>query len=423
MRVVRYLMIGLSFACAPATFAEVQVYDTPHFRIYSDLDPRYVRFIERNVEAYYHNMTPRFFPRGFDEPLTIYYYAKQSDARRHFWKLGLLDVHFGGYFHRVRTPRGLQPAVFSYRLSDTGSPVGWDPLFHEITHHFAYLNYDDAPAWFHEGLAAFLGEQTRIVGGTAEIGRANPRREAVLQARIKEGFQVDVKRLVRWSDRTFRRSKEGYPLARALFYWLDHTGQLQEYLTAAREHGYRLSVLERMVRRSRKEINRELLRFIEIHCYPAAYAFQVTALPDPGERHELLKRILELAPNDGPTQLEVARHVCATEKNLQACQRLVGQIVNEEPTTAEQVQALRLLATTHYEAQQYETALHLYRKTLDYSAYDESQHLLFFHIADCYHAIRDVDRARQWYRKFLDADWDPSAHPAFTQQALARSHH
>jgi hypothetical protein len=81
------LYILLAFLFLPNVFAGT--YESAHFVIYSDLDPRYVDFIQANAEAYYQQMEQSYFRTGGPTRIKIYYSERQADTQELFNKHGL----------------------------------------------------------------------------------------------------------------------------------------------------------------------------------------------------------------------------------------------------------------------------------------------------------------------------------------------
>lgn len=420
-------VLALSYPVLPELVSE-----TDHFRIYTSLGPQFARFIERNAEAYYQNMTPRYFPNGFDGPLSIVYSTTQAESRRVLKALGHSDsapIAFGLYIGLGRPTAGPQPAVYMHRKMDQNTVLsGWGTLFHEITHHFIHQNYDDPPAWFSEGLASFLGEMTRVVKGQLDLGHPNPRREKILHDRIKGGFRVvDVKHILSLSGENFDYDADlNMAFARALFYWLHSTGALHDYLRAVREKGYALSVLERVVGKSSKQINQELLAFVETHCYPAAYVYEAVRMPshqrrkNPVKVKELLLKALEIQPNDKYAQFELAGYMCNEERdNFNQCRELLKPLLGDKGS-AYYVDALWFVGDTYKHEKKCSMAIDYYLQTLEYAEYIENHYWLFAVIGRCYDVLGDRARAIEWYKKFLEFNWDPESDSRRTQQARDR---
>ena len=416
IRVACWLSACLLLSSHPAS-AE-QTYQTRHFRIVSPLDPRFVRAIELNAEAYYDGMTPRYFPQGFDQPLVIYYAKTQADTRRALRGTGVGDVGYGLYLGTVPTLFGGQPVLYTHRIMDGGGLSLWGTLFHEITHHFIQLNYGRCPAWFNEGLASFLGERTRIVKHTLTIGRANPWREQILRDLIDRGLQVDVNRLVSFSDEEFYRAKEGYHVSRAVFFWLYTHGKLDEYLSAVKEQGFGLSTLETVTSRSAEEINRALLDFIKKRCYPAAFLADADSTTDRVRKTAAYHRALGIQPDFQPALVEWAK-VLHDEREFKQCRETVESVLRD-PQSADYVDAAWVAGNCDYMQQRYPEALREYQLAADAAQYREDQYQLYYWIASCYHDLGNVVAAKEWYQKFLDNDWEPEDHPEWT--SVARSH-
>jgi len=380
-----------------------------HFRIHSSLDPRLVAYVTRNAEAYYQNLTPRFFARGFDRPLAIYYSGTASETQKLLARFGEdTDVGYGRYFELIRTPQGAEPAVFTQRWMDDGSPAGWGSLQHEITHHFVALNFNDPPTWFDEGLACFLGERTRVVAGRATFGRPNPWREQALRNRIEGGTRVDVRQLMSLNGEAFYRSPVGYHLARALFYWLYAEGRFDAYLKAAHGQGYSLAVLTRVTGRNEEAIDRDLLAFIRRACYPAAYLYDSNGAREPAQRIALLRRALALRPDYQPAQLALAQEYYA-QRDYDRCRATLGPALADS-TSPEHFEAHWVAGECDYDQHRYQLALGHYRRAAAAGDFDERQCQLYYWIGNCCYFTGDQVGMRQWYHRFVAADWEPEKH-------------
>ncbi|MEE9370315.1 MAG: hypothetical protein V3W45_02485, partial [Sedimentisphaerales bacterium] len=90
------------------TRAPASDYECEHFTINSDLDPRFVQFIEANAEAYFKNLKSLYFLRSWQEPLLIYYSKTQSNTRELLSKHGhKAEVDYGRYIYKV-------PAIYTH---------------------------------------------------------------------------------------------------------------------------------------------------------------------------------------------------------------------------------------------------------------------------------------------------------------------
>lgn len=421
---MRAVVLGLSLTAlaivAAATASEFPVSKTTHFRIYSPLPAQFIRYIEVNAEAYYDSMVPRYFQRGFDGPLTIYFLKTQDDTRQLLASYGIGDVGYGQYIPARGGASGVLPALFTHRVLDDGTLSLWGTLFHEITHHFIALNYGDPPAWFNEGLACFLGERTRIVKGRANIGHPNPWREHALRQLIERGLRIDVARLTALSDDEFYRAPEGYHLARALFFWMYRTGTLDHYLEAVKQGGYGLPVLEEATGLSAASIDRRLLDFIKTHCDPAADLYEAERVKG-SAKEPLLKHSLEVKPDFLAAQLELAEYFYYTRNDVPRTREALTPLLSEE-SSIEVGKALWVMGDTYYSSEDYAGAQPYYEQALAYADYNEHRHWLYYYLGVCAYMTGDRAKAKTWFAKFLETDWEPGEHPqwvAVARQALA----
>jgi tetratricopeptide (TPR) repeat protein len=370
-----------------------------HFIIDSDLDPRYIAFIQANAEAYYQQMERLYFRTGGKKPLTIYYCLRQADTQILLKRHGLTgQIGYGRYV-------ASEQAIYTHRLMNDGGGSGWGTLFHEITHHFIGLNFNNAPAWFEEGLACLLGEQTRIVKGKANIGHPNPWREYALREMIESPEKIDVKHLTSLTDRRFHMCNNNYHPARALFYWLHESGLLQEYLRNVQRKGYALSVLEETARKNYSQINAELMSFIKTNCYAGAYLYEGRQAREEVRKRQAFRKALELKPDYKAAKFDLAR-CCYRGDDVEKCRDYLRQIL-EDPAGIEYRGAARLMGNTYYRRKDYAEALKYYEKALDYSDHYEYKYELYYWMANCYHYLRDYASAEKSYKMFLDNNWEP----------------
>lgn len=392
--------ILLCICCMLLLFTSAFVEDrqSDRFTICSDLDPCYVQFIRANAEAYCENLQMRYFQTGWQKPLTIYYSRTQSDTQQLLSNNGFeAKVEHG--FYEPNTP-----AVYTHQFMNNGELNDRSTLFHEITHHFVQLNYRDCPAWFDEGLACFLGEQTQIVRGKLTMARPNPWREQILRNEIEQGRRPNIKRLLSSSTEQFRDWDLGCHFARAFFYWLHETGQLEQYLKNVREKGYELSVLEETTSMSYGRINIGLSKFIKNNCYAGAYLRDGQQTEDQARKIQAFLKALELKPDYHMARLELAGCYCQS-KDYENCRENLKQIL-DDPESIEYRQAAGLMANTYYNEKDYPRALEYYNKAWEYSDYYEYKYRLAYKIANCHHYLKDYQGAKQWYKKFLDYKWE-----------------
>jgi tetratricopeptide (TPR) repeat protein len=370
-----------------------------HFVIYSDLDPCYVQFIRANAEAYYKNLQERYFQTGWEQPLTIYYSKTQSDTQQLLNKNG----------HKIKVDDGFYDsdtlAVYTHQFMNDGVVNGWGTIFHEITHHFIHLNYRDCPAWFNEGLACFLGEQTQIVKGKLTVGNPSPSREQILRNNIEQGRRPNIRRLCSSSKEQFNEWDLGCHFSRALFYWLHERGLLEQYLTAVRTKGYELSVLEETVSDTFSGINVDLLKFIKKDCYAGAYLLDGRQAKDELGKIQAFLKALELKPNYQAARLELAECYYQS-KDYEKCRENLKQILND-PESIEYQQAANMMANTYYNEKDYSKAREYYNKAWEYSDCYEYKYRIAYQIGNCCYHLKDTEGAMQWYKKFLDWNWEP----------------
>lgn len=369
-----------------------------HFIIQSDLDSCFVQFVRANAEAYYENMQGRYFKTGWQKPLTIYYSKTQSDTQQ------LLDKNG----HEIKVDCGFYdssaPAVYAHQFMNNGESAGWDHLFREITVHFIKLNYSDSPEWFSEGLACFLGEQTQIVKGKLTVGRPNPWREKILRDEIELDRRPNIKRLFSSSTEQFYEWDLSCHFSRAFFYWLYETGRLEQYLKVVKEKGYELPVLEETVSAQSGKINMELKKFIEKDCYAGAYLKDGQQAGDQAQKIQAFLKAIELKPDYQTAQLELAECYYRS-KDYENCRENLKKIL-DDPESIEYQQAASLVANTYYNQKDYSKALEYYKKAWEYSDYYEYRHRTAYQIGNCCYHLKDQEGAKQWYKKFLDCNWE-----------------
>jgi len=397
----RYLLVCFSWIILIFTNAFAETYHSKHFIIESPLDSRYINFIQLNIEAYYENMAGHYFAKGWGKPLKIYYLEKQADSQELLNKHG--DKYEIGYGYYTGNST---PVIYTHRFMNDGGVTGWGALFHEITHHFVGQNYEKIPTWFNEGLATFLGERTKIVKGKLTVGRPNSRRERILRNMIENGQEINIKFLTSLTtENKFHKWEPAYHVARAVFYWLYETNLLDKYLTNVQQKGYGLSVLEETAGKSYREINKELLAFIKAKCYQAAYYEDGCLAKDIEEKKKFFEKALVIKPDYQPATLELAR--CFYEnKDYEKCRVFLKPILGDLQST-EYRDAAYLTGGSYYEESLYTKALEYYEKAWEYSDYNEYKHELAYWIANCYNCLADQENAKQWYKRFLEENWDP----------------
>ncbi len=389
--------IGLSTA---------NVYTTEHFKIISNLDSLYVRVLQDNVEGYYENMVNRFFDVGWDDPLLIYYFEKQSDTQAHLGNRQ--KIHYGVYIPK-------ENAIYTHRVMDKGGLAGLGTLFHEVTHHFVRLNYKNPPAWFNEGLTCFLSEQSRLVNGVLKVGHPNLWREQALREMINSGISIDVRYYMALDTPSFYKDRKNYHPLRALFYWVNSIGKLEAYLQNVQMQGYGINVLEETVGMNVSQINTSLLSFIQTNCYAGAYIQDYYSANTFEEKEMLLNSSLSLMPEYSRARLELGK-LYFFEKNHQKCVETLSSLLNDD-TSVEYKDANLYLAKSFYRQKDLNSALEYYHKALEYSLYDEYHYQIYFWLGNCYAALNDKAKANHYFTEFLANNWEPDRFPKWCRFA------
>jgi len=395
------------------TAVSAQAPQSRHFTIYSDMDTRYMRFVQSNAEAYYKNLAERYFERDWlnpsvnfyadadQKPLIIHYSKTQADTQKLFNEHGhKIDSGYGYYASSI-------PAIYAHQFMNNGQRSGFGTLFRGITYHFIALNYSDPPAWFNEGLGSFLGGQTQIVRGELTVTGPNPHRGQVLRDKIEKGVRPNVKFLLSTSTRQFYNWSVGRHFAEALFYWLHESGQLERYLSNVRANGFEVSVLEETLSMPREKINVEFLKFIKKSCYAGAYLQDGRQSEDTAVKEQAFLKVLEIKPDYDAAKLELAKCYCRG-KDYEKCRQYLKQIMGD-PKSSEYRQGAKLMGDTYYDQKDYSKALEYYNRAWAYSNYYEYKYRLAYKIANCYYYTEDSYNAKQWYKKFLDGRWEPES--------------
>jgi len=397
--------IWLCLCCAAllGNCAVAEVYQSTHFEIHSDLDPNFVEYLQKNIEAFYSNLTRKYFSGG-GKPLEIYYSQTSSDTFRLLGKHG----------HRERNSElktktsyyiSSKPAVYTHYRIKEGAKLSIGVLFHEITHHFVRINFQDPPAWFNEGLACFFGNATRIVKGKVILGQPHPRRDAELKKRIEQRILPNIKRLYSMGGRKLYKWPAGYHYSRVLFCWLYENGYLEQYLTKVRMDGYGIEVLEEVVGLSTARINIELLHFMKRECFASGFLYESRHAGDPNEKERLICEALKLKPDYDAAQFALAK--CFYRRgDYDGCLEKLAPIF-EKPDSQQFRSSSKLAGRSCYKKKEYAKALEYYQKTLEYSDYYHRKYELYYWIACCYHYIGDYSKARVSYKMFLDKKWEP----------------
>jgi len=393
----------LPYSLIPSAFG-FATYESPHFHIISPLAENIVQFLEKNLEAYYQNMTPRFFPKGFERRLVVTLLEQQSTTRELY---GLSDPGYGYRQNGITSPCGEQPAVYAYRIGESPGE-GLGNIFRQITHHLIALNFRDAPGWFETGLAAFLSERTRIVRGELTVGRPNQLREYALRDAIESGTAIDVGQLMSLSDWGFYETKYGGSVMRALFYWLYSQGKLEAFMSAAPAEGYDIATLERVTGQPVGAINESLLNFIKTHCYPAAYLHDALNTKDPAIKRESLQKAIEIQPSYWPAQHVFAGYLMDEEEDFDRARAVLQPLLEQNESLYDRMLALQSMGESYLSECKYSKALEYFLPAYADAEYHEWKHEIAYSTAQSYRYLGDRTQARQWYATFLhDQVWLP----------------
>lgn len=407
MRKCVFLFFVWGLVCLPKAFGET--YESKHFAIYSDLDPRYVQVIQANAEAYYTNIQQRYFRKSGGKRVKLYFSETQSETFRLLRKHGRKSKAN----RSVYVP--ITGSIYTHRLTKGGSEIEMGVLFHEITHHLVRSNFKDPPVWFNEGLACFFGGETVVVKGKVTFGRPEPPLEVDLKERMEKGIRPNLKRLFPMTQKQLYNWPVGYNFSRALFYWLYENGKLQEYLQNVERDGYDISVLEKTVNKPVNEINKELFGFIRKYCYAGAYVYEGQRVRSSAKKKEMFTKAVELLPDYGKGLFELGL-CCYKEKDYENCRRYLSKIL-EDPNSIHYMNAADYTGRCYYYEKDYPKALGHFQKALGYSEYDERAYKICFSIANCHHYMKDHARAKEFYKMFLDNNWEPDRSPKRVKDA------
>ncbi len=390
-----------------------ETYRSQHFIIYSDLDPRYIKILQANIEAFYNNLEGKFFKTGWTKPLEIYYSKNHSETFELLCKHGHnhkgSNIRARSSYYIVKTQ-----TIYTHQYYDNKRLVGIDVLFHEITHHFVRLNFPNVPTWFNEGLATFLGIETRIVKGKAILGVPYPIGDYRLKEQIEKGTMPNVRKLFIMKDKRLYGWPIGYYFSRAFFYWLYENKELEQYLRNVQSEGYELSVLEKTVNKPVSRINEDLLVFIKADCYAGAYVYESRHSRDPNQQG--LLKALELKPRYARARLALARN-CYWAKDYKKARQYLDLILRDD-TSPEYQLASELMGDCFTAEKNYERALQHYQKALEYADFDEHKYQLYYSIAQCYDNLKEGQKAEEFYQKFLAENWEQEKTPKLTKYAM-----
>jgi len=380
--------------------------ETPHFKIRTETSSPLVGIIEANAEAYYNNMTPRFFPRGFGtQPLSIYFFERKQAWKRFFRKHKVphhvLEDASTSYLREV-------PAVYVHLYGTHHRGEVWENLFRGITKHFIEANHGpspNTPGWFHDGLAAFLGNASHIAKGGLTVGRSDPVLAMQLKGGIqKDGLKIDVQSLLSLSEKTYSDWEYRHAVARVFFYWMHHRGKLDAVLKRVRQDGYRLKVLEEVLKMPAEEINQHLLAFIKEKSYPIADLANWIELRDSPAPMEPF-RILEserLDPDGEWAALTVAQYG-KFRNNISKTKQFLQPIFNNP----ESPYWMDAAVTVALRTKNPEKAVEFYLKAVEHGKYDVFTYKYYYFLAVHYAQLGQFAETKKWAQRYVDENWEP----------------
>jgi len=372
-------------------------YPSEHFLIYSDLDPNYVGYARQAAESYYENLSDRYFPVGWEEPLTIYYSRTAGESRQLLKDHGFQEqAEYGFYIPKV-------PAAYVHCLDERGESLGWGPLYHELVHHFVRRNFRGAPEWFEEGLACFFGRQGQVGRLGPVITGPEPQVARVLKEKIDRGSRPNVKLLFSTKGRDFYEWPIGRSFAQLFFYWLYERGQLETYLANVRRKGFELSVLEQTVGGSFGKINMELLDFLRANCEAAGCVAEGLAAGDERRKQQAFGDALRARPDYLRARLELARSLYRCG-DFGLCRKQLKTILTN-PKGGYRRSAAALTGNSYYKQKAYERARSYYLQAWDCAENYPYKYRLAYRIGNCCYYLQDSAEAVKWYSSFLDNNW------------------
>ncbi|MDD5436715.1 MAG: tetratricopeptide repeat protein [Candidatus Omnitrophica bacterium] len=369
-----------------------KTYQSKHFIVYSDMPPIFRNLILEECEAYYQGVYPKYFSKGFDKRLKIYYKRTASKSEKVF-----------GFY------QGAIPAVFMSRDRPNGVVSGWGTLFHEIGHHFAQINYGNTPMWFNEGVAAFLGETSRIVNGKLVIGSPNPMRELDIRNAMEAGNIISISKLIAMSDSEFS-TNIGYneSVTRAFFYWLYSRGKLIDFLAKVKDQWHGIETIENIFVEKIGVLNEQFIAFIKTECYAGAYLKDGQDVDDVATKKEAYTKALSLKPNYDLAKYLLAEEVYE-ETDAQKATNIYINILRSEDSSRYADAAFNL-GRIFFKESNFVKARAYYQLSWDASDYDEEKYKAALKLAWCNIYLGDKTNAKKWFRVFVKYDYEPNTH-------------
>jgi Protein of unknown function (DUF1570) len=189
---LRNLLFILCLGCVSSARADLNILDTPHYRIHTDLDHQLAEDLGRRMEAMYAQYSTRlsaFSVAGIPR-FEVYIFQHHADYEQ------LVGDHFdntGGIFIAHRN-------ILAAFLEGQGRDGLRRTLQHEAFHQFAYSAIgQNLPVWLNEGLAQIF-EEGIWTGKNFIIGQVPPRRLRQLEYDLHQRRFVAFKDFLSMSD-------------------------------------------------------------------------------------------------------------------------------------------------------------------------------------------------------------------------------
>jgi hypothetical protein len=202
-------------AIHPEARAEIQVFESRHYRITTDADKALAMEIAAHMDAVHAEYSRRFADfrgGGTVQKYPLHVYALQEDYLKFLRGHGINGAGSGGMFFKA--PTGTALATF---LEKQSLPRVFHTLRHEGFHQFAFHKIGpDLPVWCNEGLAEYFGEAVMVRAGprpdqqVLRTGQIPVTTLAQVQAAVKADRHIPFEQLITMSDEEWsNRVKRG----------------------------------------------------------------------------------------------------------------------------------------------------------------------------------------------------------------------
>jgi hypothetical protein len=208
---------------------QLRVLDSKHYRIHTDLDPRFAEELATRLDSMYEQYAHRLseFRAGADgKTFEVYIFAKRADYMR---LTGNRFPNTGGVFMPARN-------LLAAFLEGQGRDALRRTLQHEAFHQFAHTALSpDLPLWLNEGMAQYF-EEGIWTGQYFAIGQVPPRRVRQLQEDMKAQRLLPFRTFMsltheEWGQNLTRDAERGatqYNQAWAMVHFLVHANNGRE---------------------------------------------------------------------------------------------------------------------------------------------------------------------------------------------------